>query len=138
MPSQRFGGAAAITEDADTERTNERRLRVLFHAARALSQALRSGADEDVLKERIRAYVRCAASQGISSSSIRVALEFLVLEHVSSERLPECEHVAAGRERPNPQVLALVLRLAELSDPHAPPHGDLARELARTDVLRQS
>ena len=81
MPNRRCLRLASHADDDRPEGPPDPGLVSLFQCARALIRALETGQDQVVLGACVRAYVRSATAQGISTRRIREAVEFLMVEH---------------------------------------------------------
>jgi hypothetical protein len=98
----------AMTQDAPDDPS----LRLLFASARRLIRALEANADDTVLGDSVTAYVRCAAEQGFSRERIRLALDILVEEHASHDRLQLPSHGVASSKAAL-RLLTFVLGVAD-------------------------
>ena len=81
MNTSLYTHIARRRDDEPRDSREDPGLRALFANARGLIDALEAGADETTLRERVKSYVRCAASQGVSRARIHMALECLFEEH---------------------------------------------------------
>jgi hypothetical protein len=90
MAHQRVAVALRRDDDDRDGQWDDPALRTLFDCAQALIHGLRVGAPETELEPLVRAYVRCATVQGVSSVRIRGLLEFLVQEHAPRKGTTSC------------------------------------------------